>query len=170
LQAHTASPRSVWLVTDFALAFALFTVLYGLLFYGAGEQMFRDSDAGWHIRTGERILDRGAVPRVDEYSFSRAGGAWFAWEWAADAAMGAAHRWRGLTGVVFLYLTALGLGSFLWVRLHWASGGNFWLVCAMAAPMLTTAQLHWLARPHVFGWVLLVISLLLLERRRRRAW
>lgn len=166
MEPHTPSQRSVWLVANLALALALFTVFYALAFYRAPEQLFRDADAGWHIRTGERIIDRATVPRVDEYSFSKPGQAWFAWEWAADAAMGLAHKKLGLRGVVLLYLALLGAASFLWVRLHWAAGGNFVFVCLFAAPMLTTAQLHWLARPHVAGWVLLLIALLLLERGR----
>ena len=109
---------TAWLLPDLALALALFTLFYALAFYRAPEQLFRDSDTGWHIQTGERVLREWAVPRVDTYSFSRPGGEWFAWEWAADAAMGAAHRSGGLAGVVLLYLAGIGLCSWLWVRLH----------------------------------------------------
>jgi hypothetical protein len=35
--------------------------------------------------------------------------------------------------------------------------------------MLTTANIHWLARPHVFGWLLLLVAVLLLERRQLSA-
>lgn len=156
---------TAWLLPDLALALALFTLFYALVFYRAPEQLFRDSDTGWHIRTGERILREWAVPRVDGYSFSRPGGEWFAWEWAADAVMGAAHR-AGLAGVAGMYLALLAACSWLWVRLHWACGSNFWMVCLLASPMLTAAQLHWLARPHVLGWVWLLAALLLLERGR----
>ena len=107
---------TVWLLPDLALALALFTVFYAFAFYRAPEQLFRDSDTGWHIRTGEGILRNLAVPRVDPYSFSRPGGEWYAWEWAADAAMGAAHRGAGLAGVAVLYLAAIGFCTWLWVR------------------------------------------------------
>lgn len=161
---------TAWLLPDLALALALFTLFYALAFYRAPEQLFRDSDTGWHIRTGERVLREWTVPRVDTYSFSRPGEPWFAWEWAADAAMGAAHQTSGLAGVVLLYVAAIALCSWLWVQLHWACRSNFWLVCLMASPMLTAAQLHWLARPHVFGWVWLLLALLLLETGRMRWW
>ncbi len=161
---------TVWLLPDLALALALFTVFYAFAIYRAPEQLFRDSDTGWHIRTGEGILRNLAVPRVDPYSFSRPGGEWYAWEWAADAAMGAAHRGAGLAGVAVLYLAAIGFCTWLWVRLHWACGSNFLLVCLLASPMLMAAQLHWLARPHVFGWVWLLLTLLLLETGRMRWW
>jgi len=161
---------TAWLLPDLALALALFTLLYALAFYRAPEQLFRDSDTGWHIRTGESILRDAAVPRVDPYSFTRPGQPWFAWEWAADAVMGAAHKTAGLGGVAVLYLGAIAACSWLWVRLHWAAGSNFWMVCLLASPMLTTAQLHWLARPHVLGWIWLLLALLLLETRRMQWW
>lgn len=161
---------TAWLLPDLAVTLGLFTLFYALAFYGAPQQLFRDSDTGWHIRTGERILRERAVPRIDPYSFSRPGGAWYAWEWAADAAMGGAHQGGGLAGVVSLYLLAIGLCTWLWVRLHWACGSNFFAVCLFASPMLTAAQLHWLARPHVFGWVWLLAALLLLETGRMRWW
>ncbi|HSP70568.1 MAG TPA: hypothetical protein VLN48_22735 [Bryobacteraceae bacterium] len=47
----------------------------------AGWQgLLADADVGWHIRTGEYILDHHAVPRVDLYSFSKPGAPWYAWE------------------------------------------------------------------------------------------
>ena len=168
MEPRGAKRAAAWLLPDLALALAIFTVIYAVAFYRAPEQLYRDSDSGWHIRTGERIVRDHAVPRVDPYSFSRPGGEWYAWEWAADAAMGAAHRGFGLAGVTLLYVAAIGLCTWLWVRLAWASGANFFAICLLASPMLTAAQLHWLARPHVFGWIWLLATLLLLERERMR--
>lgn len=142
---------------------AVFTLLYGIASGEGPSRFFRDSDTGWHIRTGERILAGDSLPRQDPYSFSKSGEPWLAWEWAADLAMGMAHRSGGLKGVALLYASAAGVAAWLWFRLHWAVGGNFFLACAMAAPMLTTVQLHWLARPHVFGWLLCLLAMLVFE-------
>ncbi|MCC6588846.1 MAG: hypothetical protein IT168_19275 [Bryobacterales bacterium] len=139
-----------------ALAGAIFTFFYALVFFDAPARLFRDSDTGWHIRTGERILDERRLPRTDRYSFSRPGASWFAWEWGSDLVMGATHRSWGLRGVAVVYLTAIAACSFLWFRLHRALNGDFLVACAMASPMLSTVNMHWLARPHVFGWVLLL--------------
>lgn len=170
MEPRTPKRLTAWLLPDLATALALFTAFYALVFYRAPEQFYRDSDSGWHIRAGERILREGAAPRVDPYSFSKPGGEWYAWEWAADAAMGWAHGASGLAGVTLLFLAAAGLCAWLWVRLGFACGANFFLVCLLASPMLTAAQLHWLARPHVLGWVWLLGALLLLERGRMTWW
>jgi hypothetical protein len=161
-----------WLVPDLALASAIVTVLYSLLLFNAPQALFRDSDTGWHIRTGERIVASGELPRTDPYSFTRPGAPWFAWEWGSDVLMGAFHDRWGPGGVVLLYLAAIGLCTWLWFRLTWVVGGDFLLACLFASPMLSTVNLHWLARPHVFSWVLVLVWLAVLERlpERMRWW
>ena len=140
------------------------TLLLAILMFDGGQKLFRDSDTGWHIRNGEAILLSGALPQVDPYSWSSPGREWFAWEWGADVAMGWAHRRDGLTGVAALYLLLIAACTWLWFRLHWTMSGDFLLACAMASPMLSTVNLHWLARPHIFGWALLLVSIGWLER------
>ena len=169
LPARDARLRCVraWLVPDLALALTAVTLLYLMLLFGAGEKLFRDSDAGWHIRIGERMLAGGGLPTTDPFSFTKAAAPWVAWEWLADVAMGAMHQADGLRGVALLYTVLIGACTWLWVRLNWAVGGTFLVTAGMALPMLSTANLHWLGRPHVFSWVLALSGLLWLEKRQR---
>jgi hypothetical protein len=154
-------------VPDLALLVAGVTLVICLFVYGGTRQLFRDSDTGWHIRTGESILKSRTLPRTDPYSFTRAGQPWFAWEWGADVLFGFAHRLDGLRGVATLTALAISVCSWLWVKLHWAAGGDFFIACLMAPSMLSTAALHWLARPHVLSWVMLLVALLWAERKCR---
>jgi len=145
-----------WLIPDVAMVAACVTLFYCLFLFQGYQKLFRDSDAGWHIRNGESILATATLPRTDPYSFTRAGQPWFAWEWLADVAVGAVHRAAGLRGVALLYAGLIGGVTWMWFRLHWALGGDFLLACAMAPLMLSTCNIHWLARPHVFGWLFLL--------------
>src|SRR5947199_7417963 len=63
------------------------------------QALLADGDTGWHIRTGDFILQNGRVPWRDLFSYSRPGEPWFAWEWLADVLFALLHRWRGLEGV-----------------------------------------------------------------------
>ncbi|MCX6622508.1 MAG: hypothetical protein NTY38_15865, partial [Acidobacteria bacterium] len=155
-----------WLLPDLALALSLLTFLYCLFLFDGGRRLFRDSDTGWHIRTGERMLEERRVPRTDPYSFTRAGEPWFAWEWGSDLALGAAHRAGGLRAVTALAAFAIALSTWLWVRLQWQTGGDFLLACITASLLLSTANLHWLARPHIFSWPLLLVLAGWAEQRR----
>lgn len=151
-------------IPDLALIGGGLTFFFVILLFDGGRKLFRDSDTGWHIRNGEAILRSGALPWTDPYSWSMPGGEWFAWEWAADVLMGLAHRQDGLTGVAFLYTALIAVCTRLWFRLQWTVGGDFLLACLMASPMLSTVNLHWLARPHVFGWVMLLVSIMWLDK------
>jgi hypothetical protein len=147
-----------WFVPDLAFATACVTLFYCLFLFQGYQKLFRDSDAGWHIRTGEAILATGNLPRTDPYSFTRGGQPWFAWEWLADVATGSIHRTLGLKGVALFYAAAISAGVWLWFRLHWALGGNFLIACAMAPLLLSTCNIHWLARPHVLSWIFLLLA------------
>jgi hypothetical protein len=146
-------------VPDLAFSAACVTLFYCLFLFQGYQQLFRDSDAGWHIRTGEAILATGTLPRTDPYSFTRGGQPWFAWEWLTDAATGAIHRGFGLSGVALFYAAAISAGVWLWFRLHWALGGNFLIACAMAPLLLSTCNIHWLARPHILSWIFLLLCI-----------
>jgi hypothetical protein len=148
-----------WCVPDVAFATACVTLFYCLFLFQGYQKLFRDSDAGWHIRTGEAILATGTLPRTDPYSFTRGGQPWFAWEWLADVAAGGIHRTFGLRGVAVFYAAAISAGVWLWFRLHWALGGNFLVACAMAPLLLSTCNIHWLARPHVLSWIFLLLAI-----------
>jgi len=156
--------RRLRLAPDLSLLISTVTLGYCLFLFDGPRRLFRDADTGWHIRTGETILATAALPRSDPYSFTRSGRPWLAWEWGADVLMGTAHRMAGPAGVALLYAIAIAAGAWLWVRLHWTVGGNFWLACAMAAPMLSTTNLHWLARPHVLSWLLMLLAVWYAER------
>ena len=142
---------------DVALFVSFVVLFYCLFFYGGTEQLFRDSDTGWHIRNGESILASGKIPHADPYSFTRPDAPWFPWEWGADLLMGYVHKHFALTGICLLYSSLIGLATWLWFQLNWRVNGNFLLACALAAPMLSTTNLHWLARPHIFSWIFLLV-------------
>ncbi len=121
------------------------------------------------MRSGEWVLAHRALPRTDPYSFSKAGEPWLEWEWGSDVLVGLAHRMDGLRGVMALFALEISACSWMWCRLHFAVGGEFLLVPAFAPLMITTASLHWLARPHIFSWLFLLGSLLYAERRAQDA-
>jgi hypothetical protein len=130
------------------------------------EQLLIDGDTGWHIRTGEYILDHHSVPVTDLFSFSKAGQPWFAWEWLADVIYGLLFRSLGLKGVVLLSGLMIGLIStillrhMLWRQANLFLGLAFTLFCASAA------SIHYHARPHLFTLLLLVITMWILDRDR----
>ncbi|MEO7143785.1 MAG: hypothetical protein ABI165_09825 [Bryobacteraceae bacterium] len=157
-----------WWFPDLALGLSIVTLAYCLFVFDGFQALYRDSDTGWHIRTGESILNSRSLPRTDPYSFTRAGAPWLDWEWGSDVVTAAAHRIAGPAGVAVLFALAIATATWMWVRLTWAAGGSFLIACAMATPMLSTTNLHWLARPHIFSWLLLLAALWAAEAAPQR--
>jgi hypothetical protein len=156
------------LLPDLGAMLTASTLFFCLFVYDAGTALFRDSDTGWHIRNGELILARHALPRTDPFSFSKSGQPWFAWEWGSDILMGAVHRISGLRGLTALFAFAIAAGAWLCCRLHTAAGGDYFILALLAPLTVITASVHWLARPHVLGWLFLLAVLLYVERAPAR--
>lgn len=150
--------------------FLFIALIVWVFVVGAGgwDVLLGDGDTGWHIRTGERILATGSVPVTDEFSFTKPGAEWYAWEWLSDVVYALAHRWDGLRGVALLAGALVGLFGVLLIRfMVWRSADTIVsLVVTLVA--FGASSLHFLARPHLFTLVGLVGVIWLLERDRRR--
>lgn len=127
------------------------------------EGLLADADIGWHIRTGEWVVDHHAVPHQDLYSFSKAGAPWYAWEWGSDVIYGSLHRIAGLKGVVLLAGVLISL--FAWTLLRRMVGRGVHLFWAMIISLLGVgaASIHFLARPHLFTLLFLSLAVWMIE-------
>lgn len=149
-------------MTDFAflmpIAF-LFWRMEGL------KTLLSDGDTGWHIRTGEWILAHHAVPTHDLFSYSKPNGAWFAWEWLTDVIWATLNAHGGLATVACFALLLLAITFVLLFRLVRRKSNAF---VAIGVTMLaaTASSVHWLARPHLFTLLFLVLFYGALEHVR----
>jgi type IV secretory pathway VirB2 component (pilin) len=133
------------------------------------EGLLADADVGWHIRTGEWILDHHAVPHHDLYSFSKPDAPWYAWEWGSDVIFGSLHRAAGLKGVVLLAGVLIAL--FAWTLLRRMVGGGVHLLWAMVVALLGVgaASIHFLARPHMFTLLFLSLAVWMIDVDREQS-
>src|ERR1039457_1075796 len=69
-----------------------------------------DPDVWWHLRTGEWILQYGAVPHTDPFSMFGAGKPWVAYSWLFELLIFQLFRWLGLVGLV-VYTTGMVVRS-----------------------------------------------------------
>lgn len=131
-----------------AVAFGVFIIVC------VAAEIFNDGDTGWHLATGRFILDHGAVPAVDPFSFTAAGQPWTAHEWLAEALMAAALAIGGWP-LLALVLAALLGGMMLVIGFElarWLNPPKVILVLLLVVVMLMPSLL---IRPHAFAWLLL---------------
>ena len=130
--------------------------------------LLTDSDTGWHIRAGEWMLKNGRVPSADLFSFTKAGQAWFAWEWLSDVLMAAMHSRFGLGGIVVAGLMLLGATSVCIYRSTVEESEHRLIAIVLTGLAVAASTIHWLARPHLVTPLFTGIFCCLLNRVERR--
>jgi hypothetical protein len=137
------------------VALATFVLSYsGLL--AIGPFLLQDADTFWHIRTGQWILDHAQFPSVDFYSYTEYGKPWISTEWLCEIIYAAAFKLGGWSAVAVVAAavcaTVIGILCFYLLR-------NLRFSVAIGWSILTAAAMspHFLARPHVFSYVLLAV-------------
>jgi hypothetical protein len=151
-----------WRPTLPALAF-LTWVLVAAFGFG-GRFLNGDGDTARHLRHGATILAERGVIRRDPFSFTRPGAPYVSFEYGAQVLLALAERAAGLAGVVALGASLAALAVALTLRFMLRRGvepAAAYLVSAVGAVLLAT---HWMARPHLFTFVLLALLLELLDR------
>ncbi len=151
----------------------LFVALIAWLFMSSGahgwQSLLADADVGWHIRTGEYILNHHQVPHHDLYSFSKPGAPWYAWEWLTDVIDGLLFRWAGLKGIVLAAGALIALFATTLMRRIVDAGAHLFVALLVTLFSVGSASMHFLARPHIFTLLLLSISMGIVEADRRGA-
>ena len=127
------------------------------------KTLLSDCDTGWHIRTGEWILAHGWVPAHDIFSFSKPGAPWYAWEWLSDILFAKLNAIGGLQTVVMFTILLL---SVMFASLFFLVRRKANPMVAIVVTMLAAAasSLHWLARPHLFTLLFLILFYAALEQ------
>jgi hypothetical protein len=155
-----------------SLSDLFFLAMLGWLFMSSGaagwQGLLADADVGWHIRTGEYILDHHAVPQFDLYSFSKPNAPWYAWEWLTDVIDGGLHRVFGLKGIVLLAALLISLFAITLIRRMVSRDAHLFVSLAVALLGVGGASIHFLARPHLLTLLLLSTSVWMIEADRQR--
>jgi hypothetical protein len=152
-------------IGDFAW---LLPILFLFVRMNGARTLLGDGDTGWHIRTGEWILAHGQVPRQDIFSFTRPDQTWYAWEWLSDVLMGWSHQVGGMQAVVLGAIALICLTFALLYRLVRRKCGSALIAFVLTAVAAAGSSIHWLARPHLFTMLFLVIFYSILEGGRMR--
>jgi hypothetical protein len=133
----------------------------GLLFYSVfllipHSPLLNDPDTFWHISTGQWILDHAQFPTVDVFSYTAAGNRWISTEWLSEILYAVALKLGGWRAVVDLAAITCGaiIGTLCFYLLRTL---RFSVAIAWTAFSAAPVSSHFLARPHIFSYLLLVI-------------
>lgn len=161
-------PKRLSLFIIPSLADVVFLFILLLLAIFQGNSLLHDGDTGYHIRAGEFIIETWSVPQHDIFSFHTPAIPWTAHEWLSEVVMAILHQWFGLTGVVIFFSCLIASIYYLMFRQLRKDDGNIFAVVVIVILVFATSHLHWLARPHIFSLLLLVIWYRILDNYEYR--
>jgi hypothetical protein len=141
-----------------------------LFFLYVGDTLLQDSDSFWQIRIGQWILDHGAMPYTDFYSFTRTGQPWISTSWLSQVLFAFSYARLDWAGPVILTAVAMALTAAILIHLLEAHlEAPRAVLFAMLA--LVLSMNHVLARPHILALPVMVAwaGLLMAAADRRTA-
>jgi hypothetical protein len=145
---------------DIVFIFLFLSLLAGTL----SNRPLADPDIGWHIRTGELILQTHSIPHTDPFSSTMQGQPWFAWEWLYDLLLGLLYRSAGLNGVNWLCAVLVASTFTLLLSQLIKRGSGLLLAVVLMLLSECAAIIHLFARPHIASWLFTLLWFIALER------
>jgi hypothetical protein len=167
--AAPASSSLTWLeLLKWAVSFPamLGMLLVGRVFY-EGRGFSVDPDMWWHIKVGQDLLRTHQWPTFDLYSWTAAGTPWIAYEWLGEVPLALVHRLGGLTALDFFLIA---LASVIMLVVYWLAAercGNSKAAFVSALFLTSLAFGNFSLRPQMFGFLFLVLTLLVMEKFRQ---
>ncbi|WP_219892819.1 hypothetical protein [Aquisediminimonas profunda] len=138
------------------LVFAYFSILTSAL---------GDGDTSWHLAAGKWIVEHGTVPTVDPFSYTFRGKLWTAHEWLSEVLMFAAYSAGGWAGLLLMFGLVTG-ATFVTLAVYVRRWLAFPMALVPIAFCFGGTVSYMLARPHLFGWLLLALWITSLLRAR----
>ena len=136
----------------------------------AASFQLQNTSIGWHLACGRWILDHGAVPRADAFSFTAQGTPWIDHEWLFQVVAAAIEGAGGPAALVLWRGLWIALLAVLLVRIGLQSGLHHLAALLLAVLCIWGARLRFFVRPELFTLLIApCVVALFLERHKFRA-
>jgi hypothetical protein len=137
----------------------VFLILFFLVLFYKAVGPTLDWDMGWHLATGEYILEHG-LPHRDVFSFTVPGREWITHEWLSQVSMIIVHRLGGLPGLILVFAGIVALTFGLMYR---RSVGRPYLAAFVTLLGAFASGFTWGARPQMFNVLGLALFVFIVE-------
>jgi hypothetical protein len=144
------------------LAVALAVIVYLFI-----PKSMADPDIWWHLRNAEYQVHTHSFIMRDMYSFTAFGAPWMNHEWLAELPFYFGYRWLGGPGISIVAIGAIEMILFGIFYLAYRKSKNIKsaVLVSIVAVMLSTVSFG--PRTLLFGWLCLIVELLIFERVTR---
>lgn len=152
----------------------LFPLAFFLMVFALAvrQSAYIDPDLWWHLQAGQDIVQTQSIPKVDNYSFTKAGSEWVAHEWLSEVVMYGIYRVSGWGGLLFVFSSLIVFTLYLTYRR--CEGKPYAAALAILLAAASSSPLFGI-RPQMITFLLAAIFIGLLSRyaadgQGRRLW
>jgi hypothetical protein len=125
------------------------------------------TDISYHIATGRRLLETGAIPRSDPFTFTAFGEPWLNQQWLASGIFAVGFDMTGWLGLLLLRAVLIGLAFGLVFATCRAAGSNRVVSSLVTLAAFVVAAPNLALRSQLFGVLAFAAVLALLGWRRK---
>lgn len=126
-----------------------------------------DFDTGYHLKTGEYIIQHLTVPHHDIFSYATSGARWIAHYWLADVIFYLINLISGFKGLIVFAGLMAAFTYFIVLKTAWDKIGKS-IIPLFVLFVLSYFSLElWVVRPQIFSYFLAALLIFVLEHWRK---
>jgi hypothetical protein len=144
----------------------LATILFLVAIFLLTINTIADFDFGYHLKTGEYVLQTKAVPLYDIFSYTASAARWIAHYWLADVLFYVTYKFAGLIGLMIGVAAVAALTYLLVLRTAARKINSVFLPLLLIIPYSWLTFELWVVRPQIFTYFFTALLIFLLERWR----
>jgi hypothetical protein len=124
-----------------------------------------DTDTWWHLRAGQATLEQGRIIRTDPFSHTFYGSEWVAYSWLSEVILYWLFRAFSYAGLGLLIGVVVAAAfAFVYLQMEGDPFSRAFVIVLAAA----TSAVVWIARPHLFSFLLTAVLAYILYLFKRR--
>ncbi|MCR4261055.1 MAG: hypothetical protein NUV96_01850 [Candidatus Colwellbacteria bacterium] len=147
--------------------FGLIAIFTLVVIFLLSINQISDFDTGYHLKTGEYVLENLSVPKYDVFSYSANGARWIAHYWLSGVIFFLVNQVAGFPGLLVFValLSALTYYIVLKTTLLWTTPSPA-IPATILALFFLVAEL-WVVRPQIFSYFFTALIIFILEYWRK---
>lgn len=147
----------------------ILALLFVLAVFVATLRPLGESDAFYHLKTGQIIWETRSIPQADIFSYTAEGRKWVPHEWLAQVVFYLIYLAGGYWGLIFFIAVLAALTHWLIFYIAVRRGADVWLSLVPLSAAAWLAGPYWQPRPQIFSYIFLTLLFLFLSREGRIA-
>ena len=148
--------------------FSIIAILSLIAIFFLSINQIADFDTGYHLKTGQYIVENLSVPQHDVFSYSATGVRWIAHYWFSDIIFYVVHLLTGFPGLMIFVALISALTYYLVLKTALLKTQHSLIVPTLILVFFYFTSELWVVRPQIFSYLFTALLIFILELWREK--